>query len=51
MHVDWQRGFLADIARVADIIDTRFIIATHSPQIMGSRRDLAVFLDGDILHG
>jgi energy-coupling factor transporter ATP-binding protein EcfA2 len=31
-------------------LDETFIIATHSPQIIGSRRDLAVALDGGILY-
>lgn len=49
LHVDWQRQFLSDISKIAKLGQHSFIIATHSPQIIGSRRDLAVALDGGIL--
>lgn len=49
LHVDWQRSFLDDIAKVAKLRDHKFIVATHSPQIIGSRRSLCVALDGGIL--
>lgn len=49
LHVDWQRQFLDDIRRIAKLGDRNFLIATHSPQIIGSHRDLAVALDGGIL--
>ncbi|MEN8220956.1 MAG: AAA family ATPase [Pseudomonadota bacterium] len=49
LHVDWQRQFLSDISKIAKLGKHSFIIATHSPQIIGSRRDLAVALDGGIL--
>ena len=48
LHVDWQRSFLDDIARVESLRGHKFIIATHSPQIIGSRRSLCVALDGGI---
>lgn len=34
LHVAWQREFLNDIRRVADLASLRFIVATHSPQIV-----------------
>ena len=34
LHVSWQQSFLEDIRRVASIADLRFIVATHSPQIV-----------------
>lgn len=49
LHVDWQRSFLDDIARVEKLRGHKFIIATHSPQIIGSKRSLCVALDGGIL--
>lgn len=49
LHVDWQRSFLDDILRVENLRGHKFIIATHSPQIIGSRRSLCVSLDGGIL--
>jgi len=49
LHVDWQRTFIDDIHRIAQIGDRQFIIATHSPQIIGKYRDLAVALNEGIL--
>lgn len=49
LHVDWQRSFLDDIAKVANLRGHKFIVATHSPQIIGNRRSLCVALDGGIL--
>lgn len=49
LHVDWQRSFLDDIAKVEKLRNHKFIVATHSPQIIGSRRSLCVALDGGIL--
>jgi len=49
LHVDWQRSFLDDIAKVAKLRSHKFIVATHSPQIIGNRRSLCVALDGGIL--
>jgi predicted ATP-binding protein involved in virulence len=49
LHVDWQRRFLSDIHKIATLGDRHFLIATHSPQIIGSHRDLAIALDEGIL--
>ena len=49
LHVDWQRRFLGDIHKIATLGDRHFLIATHSPQIIGSHRDLAIALDEGIL--
>lgn len=35
LHVSWQKLFLDDILRIADSSNLRFIIATHSPTIIG----------------
>ncbi len=48
LHVEWQRMFLDDLLRIADLRGHSFLIATHSPQIINSRIDLAVPLDGGI---
>ncbi len=40
-----------DILKIAKLGNHNFLIATHSPQIIGSRRDIAVPLDGGILGG
>ena len=34
LHVTWQQAFLNDIKRVAELASLRFVIATHSPQII-----------------
>lgn len=44
LHVSWQQSFLTDIERVADLSSLRFVIATHSPQIIHDRWSNAVAL-------
>ena len=44
LHVAWQKAFLDDLDRVAALTSLRFIIATHSPQIIGTRWDRTVEL-------
>ncbi|MGW3059925.1 AAA family ATPase [Streptomyces goshikiensis] len=34
LHVAWQQKFMADIQRIAKLSNLRFIVATHSPQIV-----------------
>lgn len=34
LHVAWQQEFMADIQRIAKLSDLRFVVATHSPQII-----------------
>lgn len=34
LHVTWQQEFLSDLTRVSDLQNLRFIIATHSPQVI-----------------
>lgn len=34
LHVSWQQRFVSDIQRISKITGSRFLIATHSPQIM-----------------
>lgn len=48
LHVEWQRAFIADIEKVQALTGATFLIATHSPQIINNRRDLAVPLDGGV---
>jgi len=50
LHVDWQRMFLDDIHKIAQLGDRQFLIATHSPQIIGNYRRLAVALNEGILN-
>src|SRR5205814_4486121 len=42
LHVAWQVEFLKDLARVIKLSSFDVILATHSPQIINDRWDLAV---------
>jgi predicted ATP-binding protein involved in virulence len=44
LHVAWQTSFLKDLARISSVTNVDFLIATHSPQIIGNRWDLTVEL-------
>lgn len=39
LHVAWQKSFVADIDRIAELASLRFVIATHSPQIINKAWD------------
>lgn len=41
LHIDWQLEFIADLESVAKVNSPQFIIATHSPAIIGNRIALA----------
>ena len=40
LHVAWQRLFISDLKEIAAISNAKFIIATHSPDIIDSNWDL-----------
>ena len=46
LHVQWQAQFLEDIQEMATLSNFWAILATHSPEIIGDRWDLAVQLKG-----
>jgi predicted ATP-binding protein involved in virulence len=46
LHVAWQDAFLQDLQRAAELSQFYAIIATHSPQLISDRWDLAVELTG-----
>lgn len=46
LHVSWQKAFLGDLSRISRVSNLRFIIATHSPQIINNSWNLAVALGG-----
>ena len=46
LHVVWQQQFLKDIQEIAELSEFDILIATHSPQIIHERWDLAVELKG-----
>ncbi|MEA9491547.1 AAA family ATPase [Xanthomonas campestris] len=45
LHVEWQRQFLSDMERIAEVRGHKFIIATHSPQVINGNMALTVGLD------
>ncbi len=38
-HVEWQYSFMDDLLRLAELTGGQFLIATHSPQIVGNHWD------------
>lgn len=34
LHVVWQLAFIPDVQRIAELVGFRFVVATHSPQII-----------------
>ena len=48
LHVAWQEKFLDDIDDIAKLSNFRVLLATHSPQIIGDRYNLAIELKGPV---
>ena len=46
LHVGWQKSIISDIERIQNLRSLTVIMATHSPQIINDRWDLAVDLSG-----
>lgn len=44
LHVDWQMSFLDDIQRISELSGARFVIATHSPVVIGTHAKLCTEL-------
>lgn len=44
LHIAWQKAFLSDLSRIAEVSDLRFIVATHSPQIIHKSWTYAIAL-------
>ncbi|MEW9553928.1 AAA family ATPase [Nonomuraea sp. NPDC050783] len=38
LHVTWQQAFMGDLIKIASLVPLRFIVATHSPQIVHTWR-------------
>lgn len=47
LHVAWQKQFIPDLQRIIDLNAFDVLLATHSPQLIGSWDDLVVEL-GDV---
>ena len=48
LHLTWQVHFLPDLLKIVKIANFDVIIATHSPFIIGNRRDLVVALEDKV---
>jgi hypothetical protein len=46
LHIAWQQRFLDDIAEISQVADLRFLVATHSPQIIHKWANRTVPLAG-----
>lgn len=44
LHVTWQQRFLDDLLRISELTGLAFLVATHSPQIIHKRWNLAIAL-------
>lgn len=44
LHVAWQLAFIPDVREIAKLAGFRFVVATHSPQIINDRWDRAMRL-------
>jgi len=40
LHIDWQREFLSDVEAIGKAAGLKFVLATHSPAIIGNRVDI-----------
>lgn len=49
LHVAWQVAFIADVKRISELVRFRFIVATHSPQIINGDWDKATRLGPEAL--
>lgn len=46
LHISWQNNFINDLKDIAKINNLKFLIATHSPDIIADNWDLKVELKG-----
>nr|WDS96158.1 hypothetical protein mcr_00198 [Micrococcus sp.] len=44
LHIVWQLAFIPDVKRIAELAKFRFVVATHSPQIINDEWDRAIRL-------
>lgn len=45
LHVLWQDSFIEDLTRMGTLRNLQFVLATHSPSLIGGREDLKRSLD------
>ncbi len=41
LHIEWQKKFLSDVEAIGRTADLKFLLATHSPAIIGKRVDIS----------
>ncbi len=46
LHIEWQSKFLSDLMAIVELAGFDALVATHSPDIVGTRDDLMVALTG-----
>ena len=44
LHVAWQLAFIPDVEKIAELSGFRFVVATHSPQIINDQWERAIRL-------
>jgi predicted ATP-binding protein involved in virulence len=42
LHIDWQSKFVPDVEAIGKVSDLKFLLATHSPAIIGRRVDICL---------
>ena len=45
LHIAWQKEFLNDLQKIANLQKFKVVVATHSPQIINGKWDLMVDLE------
>lgn len=51
LHVVWQKRFMPDLLKIAEVAQIDVLVATHSPYIVGEYTDLMVALETGTDHG
>lgn len=47
LHIAWQLAFIPDVKKIAELAGFRFVVATHSPQIINDEWERAIRLGPD----
>lgn len=48
LHVAWQKKFLPDLLKIVSLSNFDALVATHSPYVVGDRRDLMIGLGDSV---
>jgi ABC-type lipoprotein export system ATPase subunit len=44
LHTTWQQQFIDDLLRIAEITHCQYVVATHSPDLVGNHADMMIGL-------